>query len=585
MFFCGLKHLIFILFAVMKSVTFIKNLDMVFRWIFVILFFISFSFSWAQYLGKQVYKSLQAHVKYLSSDELEGRLTGTEGERKAHQYIISQWKKAGISPAGSIGYLQPFEFTYRVVPSDNCQLILENSSEAGTKLLGLNDFYPVSGSANGNVSAECVKVGFGIYAPALNHNDYAGHAEIEGKIFVIDVSNPDGGSAHSKFSEFDIQQRITKAKEMGAVAVIFINPSGKGDEPSETISTKISAHDIPVVFVKDASLFKIDGFNVTLKLSLIREMRTGYNVLGFINNKAPYTVVIGAHYDHLGYGEENSLHKGERAIHNGADDNASGTAVMIELSKYLKKSKLKKFNYLFIGFSGEELGLLGSGYFTKSNLLAKYQVNYMLNMDMVGRLDSADRTIIINGAGTSPFWASTLSTIQAGNLKIKTTESGIGPSDHTSFYLKDIPVLHFFTGTHKDYHKPSDDWEKLNLQGMVDIANYMLALIEASEKNEKLEFTKTKEPETGKVSSFKVSLGVVPDYAYEGQGMRIDGVSEGKPAQKAGLKAGDVIIQIGDAKIKDIYAYMTALGKFTKGQTVEIRFIRDGNELSAFVTF
>lgn len=558
---------------------------MVFRLVHVAFLFLSFAISWAQYLGKPAYQSIQAHVKYLSSDDLEGRLTGTEGERKAQQYIISQWKKAGISPAGSNGYLQPFEFTYRVIPKDNCQLILENYSESGTKKLELNEYYPVSGSGNGSITAECVKVGYGIYAPDLNHNDYAGHAEIEGKVFVIDVSNPDGGNVHSKFAEFGLQQRIAKAKQLGAVAVIFINPSGKGDEPSETISTKISTHDIPVVFVKDASLFKNDGFNVTLNLFLIREMRTGNNVLGFINNKAPYTVVIGAHYDHLGYGEENSLHKGERAIHNGADDNASGTAVMIELAKYLKKSKLKKFNYLFIGFSGEELGLLGSSYFTKSNLFGKYQVNYMLNMDMVGRLDSTDRTIIINGAGTSPFWSFTLSAIRAGNLKIKTTESGIGPSDHTSFYLKDIPVLHFFTGTHKDYHKPSDDWEKLNVQGMVDVANYMLALIEASEKNEKLEFTKTKEPETGKVSSFKVSLGVVPDYAYEGQGMRIDGVSEGKPAQKAGLKAGDVIIQMGDEKIKDIYAYMAALGKFTKGQTVEIRFIRDGKETVVNVTF
>lgn len=558
---------------------------MISRFLSLTLLLISFTFSWAQYIGKQAYRSLQTHVKYLSSDELEGRLTGTDGERKAHEYIAAQWKKAGVSPAGSNGYLQPFEFTYRIIAADNRKLILENIPEAGTKVLGNADYYPVTGSGNGSVSAECVKVGFGIHAPDLNHNDYAGHADIEGKVFVIDVSDPDGGSAHSKFDEFGIQKRIAKAKELGAVAVIFINPSGKGEEPSEIISTKVSAHDIPVVFVKDASLFKYDGFKVTLVISLIREMRTGNNVLGFINNKASHTVVIGAHYDHLGYGEENSLHKGERAIHNGADDNASGTAVMVELAKYLKKSKLKKFNYLFIGFSGEELGLLGSGYFTKSNLFSNYQVNYMLNMDMVGRLDSTDRTIIINGAGTSPFWNSTLTSIQSGNLKVKTTESGIGPSDHTSFYLKDIPVLHFFTGTHTDYHKPSDDWEKLNVQGMVDVADYMIALIEASEKQDKLEFTKTKEPETGKVSSFKVSLGVVPDYAFEGQGMRIDGVSEGKPAQKAGLKAGDVIVQIGEEKIKDIYAYMAALGKFTKGQTIEIRFIRGGKETAVNVTF
>jgi len=562
-----------------------KKFDMISRISAVILLFYTFTFSWAQYMGKQAYRSLLAHVKYLSSDELEGRLTGTEGERKAHQYIAAQWKKAGISPAGSKGYLQPFEFTYRIVPTDNRQLILENFSDEGFKSLDINDFYTVSGSGNGSVLAECVKVGFGIYAPELNYNDYAGHVDLEGKVFVMDVSDPEGGNVHSKFAEFDIQKRISKAKELGAVAVIFINSSGKGVVPSEKISTKVSGYDIPVVFVKDASLFKNDGFKVKLVVSLEREMRTGNNVIGFINNNAVYTVVIGAHYDHLGYGEENSLHKGERAVHNGADDNASGTALLIELAKYLKKSTLKKFNYLFISFSGEELGLLGSNYFTKSNLFNKYKINYMLNMDMVGRLDSTDRTIIINGSGTSPFWNTTLPFIQAGKLNVKTTESGIGPSDHTSFYLKDIPVLHFFTGTHSDYHKPGDDWEKLNIQGMVDVANYIIALIEATEKHGKLEFTKTKEPETSKISSFKVLLGVVPDYAYEGQGMRIDGVSEGKPAQKAGLKAGDVIIQMGEEKINDIYAYMAALGKFTKGQTIEIRFIREGKELAVNVTF
>lgn len=558
---------------------------MISRFLYIAILQFLFTFSWSQYMSKQVYRSLQAHVKYLSSDELEGRLTGTEGERKAHEYIASQLKKAGVSPAGSNRYLQPFEFTYRIVPASNNKLLLESFLDGEFKLIGNNDYYPVSGSGSGSLTAECLKVGYGIYAPELNYNDYAGHTDLEEKIFVIDVSNPEAGSVHSRYADFDIQKRIAKAKEMGAAAVIFINPSGKGEEPSEIISTKVSSHDIPVIFVKDASLFKNDGFKVTLDITLKRETRTGNNVVGFINNKASYTVVIGAHYDHLGYGEENSLHKGERAIHNGADDNASGTAVMLELAKYLKKSNLKMFNYLFIGFSGEELGLLGSNYFTKSNLFSNYQVNYMLNMDMVGRLDSTDRTIIINGAGTSPFWNSTLTSIQAGNLKVKTTESGIGPSDHTSFYLKDIPVLHLFTGTHSDYHKPSDDWEKVNIQGMVDVANYIIALIEASKKQGKLEFTKTKEPETGKVSSFKVSLGVVPDYAFEGQGMRIDGVSEGKPAQKAGLKAGDVIIQIGDEKIKDIYAYMAALGKFVKGQTVQIRFIRVGKEEVVNVTF
>ncbi|MGB5363086.1 MAG: M28 family peptidase, partial [Aureibaculum sp.] len=196
---------------------------------------------------------------------------------------------------------------------------------------------------------------------------------------------------------------------------------------------------------------------------------TGTNVIGYIDNKAARTIVVGAHYDHLGYGGEGSLYRGEdKAIHNGADDNASGVAVMLNLASKLKNSN-KGNNYLFMSFSGEEIGLLGSNYFVKNSTINVDSVNYMLNMDMVGRLKK-DSTLAVYGVGTAPIFKQV---INASNNKFKIieNESGVGPSDHTSFYLSDVPVLHFFTGQHEDYHKPSDDSEKLNYEGMEAISN------------------------------------------------------------------------------------------------------------------
>ena len=525
---------------------------------------------------------LKKHVTILSSDQMEGRLTGTAGEKKALEYISKQWKKYGVKEHGEKGFLQSFEFTYRIVPDVNNKMWIINGNKTEVSTA---EFYPITGSGCKEITATCVKVGYGIRSLENNYNDYAGHTDLEGKIFIIQTGDPDQASPHSKYADYHLQKRIATALEYGASGIIFINSNTSVEDPEKTISTKIKANSLPVVFCKNHELFTSDGFTVGLKINYTTEKRTGNNVIGFIDNNASQTIVIGAHYDHLGYGDEGSLYRGERAIHNGADDNASGTALMIELSNQLKKSDYKNNNYLFIGFSGEELGLLGSGAFTKSELMNKYNINYMINMDMVGKLDSTDRTIIIHGTGTSPVWKTILNQIKEGNLKIKATESGIGPSDHTSFYLKDIPVLHFFTGTHNDYHKPSDDWEKINLQGMADVGNYIMAIIRELNDDGKIAFTKTKESETGKVSSFKVSLGVIPDYSYEGEGMRIDGVSEGKPAQIGGLKAGDIIIQIGDEKIKDIYGYMAALGKFKKGVDTTVKIKRANDELKMNIKF
>ncbi|MFT5791264.1 MAG: Zn-dependent M28 family amino/carboxypeptidase [Saprospiraceae bacterium] len=307
---------------------------------------------------------------------------------------------------------------------------------------------------------------------------------------------------------------------------------------------------------------------------------TGRNVIGFIDNKMENTVIIGAHYDHLGYGDEGSLHRGEKAIHNGADDNASGVSVMLNLADKLKNTNTNN-NYLLMAFSGEEMGLLGSNYFVKNATIDTKKVNYMINMDMVGRLKNS--TLAIYGTGTSPIWSQTINSLNS-DFKLIEKESGVGPSDHTSFYLNDIPVLHFFTGQHENYHKPSDDAELLNYDGMYQISEYIYAIISDLNDNDKLTFVKTKN-ESDNAPRFKVTLGVIPDYLFDGKGMRIDGVTDDRPAHKAGIKKGDVVVKMGSIKIVDMMSYMKGLSQFEKGNTTTVEVLRDGKIVETEVTF
>lgn len=314
------------------------------------------------------------------------------------------------------------------------------------------------------------------------------------------------------------------------------------------------------------------------------EERTGRNVAGWIDNGAPTTVIIGAHYDHLGMGMPGtSLYVGDPAVHNGADDNASGVAALLYLADHLKNSGAKKNNYLFLAFSGEELGLYGSKKFVENPPIDLKKANYMLNMDMVGRLNE-EKVLAVNGAGTSPLWKETLDKIAIGGIKVKTTDSGIGPSDHTSFYLQDIPVLHFFTGQHADYHKPSDDSELINYEGLYDVSRFIARLVELLDDKGKIEFTKTKD-EQQEAASFKVTLGVMPDYVFDGEGMRIDAVLDNRPAQKAGLEKGDVVIQLGEVKVKNIYDYMEGLSKFQKGEKTKVTVKRKNEIIEREVEF
>lgn len=298
----------------------------------------------------------------------------------------------------------------------------------------------------------------------------------------------------------------------------------------------------------------------------------GKNVGAFLDNGSKHTVIIGAHYDHLGYGAEGSLYTGPPAIHNGADDNASGVAAMLAIAEYFSGKKMKN-NILFLAFSGEEKGLWGSNFFVDNSPIEQENINYMINMDMVGRLNE-ERKLAIYGTGTSPFWGKLLGSVRSPVFNFTLQESGLGPSDHSCFYLEDIPVLHFFTGQHEDYHRPTDDTHKINFEGLEDIVKYISIIVTNADSKGKFKFTKTKN-ESQTAPDFKVTLGVIPDYLFDGRGMRIDGVRDGRPADKAGLKKGDVVVQMGDIEIVDMMTYMKALSQFSPGETTKVTVIRE----------
>ncbi|HTF18023.1 MAG TPA: M20/M25/M40 family metallo-hydrolase [Chryseolinea sp.] len=312
------------------------------------------------------------------------------------------------------------------------------------------------------------------------------------------------------------------------------------------------------------------------------------NLVAYLDNQAATTVIIGAHYDHLGIDGQGSSLEANPAmkIHHGADDNASGVAGVLELARYFSHNNVQeKNNFLFICFSAEELGLLGSKYFTEHPTIVLSQVNYMINMDMVGRLDRATRNLYVSGTGTSPVWQPLLKRMSTPELVIKMDSSGSGPSDHTSFYLKDIPVLHFFTGSHVDYHKPSDDWSKINANGEAKVLDLIIRMISSPMTEQKLTFLKTRSKTVAGRSSFKVTLGIMPNYAGGDDGLKVDGVSDGRPAQKAGMLTGDVIIEMGTFKISNIDDYMNALGRFEKGQSVPVKVKRAEKVLKLTVIF
>ncbi len=553
---------------------------------FLILCFAFDAATQSDSMNGDLLSTFKYHVYYLSDDSLEGRGTATEGEKKASAYIAHQFKSIGLKPAGADGsYLAPFDFIDGRLIGENNKLI------AGGKAFTLDkDYYPLAFSSNANISGQCVNAGYGIVAPDLKYDDYGKIKKATGKIFLINVSTPSGDSPHSKFGRYlDLRIRAEAAISKGAAGIIFYSTEDSIDNPAQMLDKNIHALSVPVVFMKNHAwddIQEVNKLQAELSTELIIIEKTGNNVAGWIDNRAATTVVLGAHYDHLGFGGKStgSLHRGESAIHNGADDNASGVAMITELARKLKSSELNNNNYVIVAFSGEELGLYGSKQFVNFMGDDIKKVNYMLNFDMVGRLDTADRKIEVNGYGTSPAWQVVMN-IPTDRITIKTSASGIGPSDHTSFYLKDIPVLHFFTGAHQDYHKPSDDALLVNYDGMVSIFNLTYALVDSLNDDGRIKFTAVAADTSQSTPRFKVTLGIIPDYMFSDEGVRIDGVTEGKPASVAGLKTGDVVIRLGEYTIGDMMSYMKALSRFNKGDTTTVVVKRAEETLDFKITF
>jgi hypothetical protein len=501
-------------------------------------------------------------------------------------YIAQQFQKIGLAPKGTEQYYQPFSVNEGKEMKEATALTITKSFSEGaaaTKTLIINkEFFAFPYSANGSVTGTATTGLREIGSPWLMDIDV---------VLEDNASNP-----HFDLAGY-IYEYSKTAKSKGATALLWYNAGKKEDKLSFNGKDKSPALDIPVLYMSSPIINGVTkedeegvfNFNGTVQLG--EKMRSGSNVIGWVDNKAATTVIIGAHFDHLGYGEDGNsrYEKKEAAIHNGADDNASGTAALIELARVLKQSAAKTNNYLFIAFSGEELGLYGSKYFTDHPTLELGSVNYMINMDMVGRLNDSTRAITIGGYGTSPTWASLVNnqllSRNEKSLSIKIDSSGSGPSDHTSFYRKDIPVLFYFTGLHTDYHKPSDDADRINYKGMVQILKHVHTVVEGANEKGKLAFLKTREAQTTTTARFSVSMGIMPDYTYSGNGVRADGVSEGRAAQKAGLKAGDIVLQIGDYRVSSMESYMQTLGRFKKGDKTTVLYQRGTEQFTVEIQF
>jgi hypothetical protein len=518
--------------------------------------------------------NLQSEIQWLADDKLEGRRSGSTGEKMAADYIIAAFQKINLQPKGTNnGWAQPFDI------NDGRRIDSTTSFTVNGKNLSLQkDFFPLAFSASKKIDG----------SPAIALQE-------SGDPWFVDLKDVlEANQVNPHFSlDDDLQSRIKTCQKKGATAVIFFNSSKLEDNISFQPKDKTAPVEIPILYLTregKRKWFKDESASqdITISVSLSEVHRTGNNIIGWIDNKSDRTVIIGAHYDHLGYGEDGtSLYRGPlRLIHNGADDNASGTAAMIELARLLKQSKLKKSNYLFIAFSGEELGLFGSKYFTEHPTIDLASVNYMVNMDMVGRLNDSTHALTIGGYGTSPEWGQLFNDSKENKyFSFKFDSSGTGPSDYTSFYRKDIPVLFFFTGIHSDYHKPSDDADKINYTGEVMVIKLIYTILEDLNDRGKLAFTKTRESQSMGSARFSVTLGIMPDYTFNGQGVRVDGISEGRPAQKAGLKAGDIIVKLGDYSISSLDSYMQALSKFKKGDRTTVDYKRGTDSAQAQVEF
>lgn len=566
---------------------------------------------------KKYSQKIYDDMKFLASDELEGRRTGTKGGDKAGDYISEQFKKSGLKAFKNNSYNQQFKVVTSLSKGKKNSLNINNLD------IKESDFTPLNFSESTNAKGELVFAGYGISAKEYNYDDYE-NLDVKDKIVVLLKGEPQKDNEKSIFNGnkptqySDLRYKVFNARNKGAKAVIFVNSFiDKEDDLIELKNNESTSSEIiPVIQVKKEIInnilekknfveiqsnidkdLKSCSFSLKLKAEitceLIKEYKDANNIIGIIEGSdsklKDEIIIIGAHYDHLGYGGVESLSELKTpAIHNGADDNASGTVGLIEIANNIAKLNPKR-TFVFIAFSGEELGLLGSAYFT--NNLPFKNIITMINMDMIGRL--TENKISIGGNKTSSNFESIIKNLNKNyNFDISYFDDGYGPSDHMSFYLKNIPVLFFFTGIHEDYHKPTDDFYKINLAGLKKVSDFVQEISLIIDKNElKPDFIKN-ESKISKNNNANHSsekgngayIGGIPDYTSMNPdkktgGVKLSGIKEGSPAEKAGLKADDIVIRFDNIEINNIYDYTYAIKNKKPNDKVKIIVKRNNKEI------
>jgi aminopeptidase YwaD len=552
---------------------------------------------------------LQDHIKFLSSDSLRGRQTGTAGDSLAAYYIKYQLLQSGLKPLSGDGF-QRYKIADKVIVGENNFLSVD-----GREFDSSNGFMPLSFSGSSELESEVIFTGYGfsIKNDSLQWNDYE-KTDVKGKWVLILRGDPEPNKSVSGFIPFNNDRdKALLAKDMGASGVLMVSgPVNDQEDSFEPLSSEAFSVEIPVLRIRrniaDIILAKTKTsvadlekrINMTKKpldfstgtivhagSEIIVKKSDTRNVIMLLPGedellKNEY-VIIGGHFDHLGMGGSSSRARDTVAVHHGADDNASGIGEMIELAeKFALTAGSHKRSIIFAAFSGEELGLLGSKYFTENPLVDLAKVNAMINLDMVGRLRDSS-ALQIGGAGTAEGLKDLVKSLSDTNtLKLTITEEGSGPSDHSSFYGKNIPVLFFSTGAHMDYHTPSDTWDKINYPGMVKISDLVFIIAEKlandstrlkfKESGPKVEINRTMRRQG-------VTLGIMPDFAGNVKnGLRADLVTPGKPAALGGMKKGDIITLINGKTVNNIQDYMFRMGQLKHGETISIEVLRGGKK-------
>jgi len=559
-------------------------------------------------------------VKALTTPSMEGRGDGTKGLTRAAHLLESRYKHLGLKPAGTNYYFQPFTvITGAKLKSHNRITVADGPQKRDLKLN--QEFVPFSFSASGSVAAPVVFAGYGATAEEFDYDDYSG-IDVKDKIVVVLRYEPPGFAERSGNTGLtrhaQLISKAINARNHGARAIVVLNGKlGDGEEDTLTRFGSVSGPEntgIVLVQVKNdvadswfrvagKSLAEVQGqlnhstqpqsftipdqLHVSINVDIETTRATVNNVLAYLPGKTDEYVIIGAHYDHLGYGNYDSLAPSQIGqIHPGADDNASGTAGVLELARAFApmKGKLQR-GILFASFAGEELGLLGSAHWVQQPTLPLEKAVAMLNMDMIGRIK--DDKVYVGGVGTGSTLKAAIEQAQAkSNFKIEYSPGGYSASDHTSFVTKRIPVLFFFSGLHSDYHKPSDTWDKINPQGaarLVDVVGDTgLQLASAPDRPSFVAVVEDK-PLAGAGGGYGPYFGSIPDFGQVENGVKFSDVKPASPAAKAGLKAGDILIQFGDKPIKNLYDFTDALRRSKVGDVVEVTVMRDGKPIQASV--